>query len=117
MVLFKIHSFQVTGCISTNKVDEVGYTGLHLACFRGRLGVVQLLVDQMDNKQMNINVKDNEGYNALVFAIQHEEIAKVLLQTGNLDIKNIKIRLRIKIFDYLYKKILRGIYVDHRKCC
>ena len=39
---------------------------------------------------MNINVKDNEGYNALVFAIQHEEIAKVLLQTGQLDIENMQ---------------------------
>ena len=73
-----------------NKVDEYGNTGLHWACLRGRLDVVQLLVDQMDNKQMNINVTDNAGDNALVWAIQHEEIAKVLLQTGKLDIENMQ---------------------------
>ena len=47
-------------------------------------------VDQMDNKQMNINVTDNEGYNALFFAIDHEEMAKVLLQTGKLDLENMQ---------------------------
>merc|ERR1719491_2056634 len=73
-----------------NEVNESGWTGLHLACFSGRLDVVQLLVDQMDNKQMNINVTDNDGDNALVYAIQHEEVAKVLLQTGKLDIENMQ---------------------------
>ena len=71
-----------------NKVDEGGLTGLHLACAYERLEVVQLLVDQMDNKQMNINVTDNGGENAFYWAIQHEEIAKVLLQTGKLLLRN-----------------------------
>jgi len=73
-----------------NQVDKNGWTGLHLACLRGRLDVVQFLVDQMDNKQMNINVTTNGGVNALVHAIQHEEIAKVLLQTGKLDLENMR---------------------------
>ena len=73
-----------------NMVDKYGDTGLHLACLRGRLDVVQYLVDQMDNKQMNINVTNNYGKNALFFAIQHEEIAKVLLQTGKLVLENMK---------------------------
>ena len=73
-----------------NQVDEEGRTGLHFACQRGRLDVVQYLVDQMDNNQMNINVTNNDGNNALYWAIQHEEIAKVLLQTGKLDIKNMQ---------------------------
>ena len=73
-----------------NQVDEEGRTGLHFACQRERLDVVQYLVDQMDNKQMNINVTNNNGYNALHFAIDHEEIRKVLLQTGQLDIENMQ---------------------------
>ena len=73
-----------------NKVDENGWTGLHWACFHGRLDVVQFLVDQMDNKQMNINVTYNGGFNALFHAIQHEEMAKVLLQTGKLDLENMQ---------------------------
>ena len=39
---------------------------------------------------MNINVRDNYGENALHYAIQHEEIAKVLLQTGKLDLENMQ---------------------------
>ena len=39
---------------------------------------------------MNINVTSKDGNNALYLAIQHEEIAKVLLQTGKLDIKNMQ---------------------------
>ena len=73
-----------------NKVDKEGMTGLHLACDSGRLDVVQLLVDQMDNKQMNINVTNNDGDNALFYAIEHIEIAKVLLQTGQLDFENMQ---------------------------
>ena len=45
-------------------------------------------VDKMDNKQMNINVTDNGGENAFYRAIQHEEIAKVLLQTGKILLRN-----------------------------
>ena len=71
-----------------NKVDKYGLTALQLACARDRLDVVQFLVDQMDNKQMNINVANNFGNTSLVDAIQHEEIAKVLLQTGKLDVEN-----------------------------
>ena len=73
-----------------NQVDKEGRTGLHFACQRERLDVVQYLVDQMDNKQMNINVTNNNGYNALHFAIDHGEIRKVLLQTGQLDIENMQ---------------------------
>merc|ERR1719464_1460863 len=73
-----------------NQVDEDGWTGLHWACYFGKLDVVQYLVDQMDNKQMNINVTHIDGDNALYFAIQHEEIAKVLLQTGKLDLENMQ---------------------------
>ena len=73
-----------------NQVDEDGWTGLHWACNNEKLDVVQYLVDQMDNKQMNINVTDNDGDNALFCAIQHEEIAKVLLQTGKLDLENMQ---------------------------
>ena len=73
-----------------NKVTKNGWTGLHWACNSERLDVVQFLVDQMDNKQMNINVTNNKGNNALVCAIQHEEVAKVLLQTGKLELENMK---------------------------
>ena len=44
----------------------------------------------MDNKQMNINVTTNDRDNALFYAIQHEEMAKVLLQTGKLDLENMQ---------------------------
>merc|ERR1711971_116168 len=44
----------------------------------------------MDNKQMNINVTTNAGHTALVCAIQYEEVAKVLLQTGKLELENMK---------------------------
>ena len=73
-----------------NQVDEEGRTGLHFACQRERLDVVQYLVDQMDNKQMNIHVTTNVGTYALSWAIKHEEMAKVLLQTGKLVLENMK---------------------------
>ena len=69
-----------------NKIDEYGFTGLHYACYCDRLDVLQFLVDQMDDKQMNINVTDYNEDNALVWSIGHEKIAKVLLQSGKLDI-------------------------------
>jgi len=101
-----------------NQVDEDGFTGLHLACNSGRLDVVQYLVDQMDNKQMNINVRDNFGENALHYAIQHEEIAKVLLQTGKLDLENIRgVSEFVKNPDGSIEFKFRGFNLKLQKLC
>ena len=101
-----------------NQVDEYGQTGLHWACFRGRLDVVQYLVDQMDNKQMNINVTNNYGANALDYAIQHEEMAKVLLQTGKLDLENMQgVSNFVKNPDGSIVFNFRGLNVKLRNLC
>jgi hypothetical protein len=70
-----------------NKVDKDGDGALHRACADQTFDVVKLLVDQMEEKHMNINVRNIYGDNALVYAIENLEIMQLLVQTGKLDIK------------------------------
>ena len=70
-----------------NKVDQDGDGALHTACADQTFDVVNYLVDQMEEKHMNINVRNIYGDNALVYAIENLEIMQLLVQTGKLDIK------------------------------
>ena len=70
-----------------NKVDKDGDGALHRACADQTFDVVKLLVDQMEEKHMNINVRNIYGDNALVYAIENLKILQLLVQTGKLDIK------------------------------
>lgn len=70
-----------------NKVDQDGDGALHTACADQTFDVVNYLVDQMEEKHMNINVRNIYGNNALVYAIKNLEIMQLLVQTGKLDIK------------------------------
>ena len=58
--------------------------GLHLACYNNCLEVVKLLVE---DPNIDINVKDSKGKNAM-FYCEKEQIARVLLQSGRLNIQN-----------------------------
>ena len=70
-----------------NKVDQDGDGALHIACADKTFDVVKFIVDQMEEKHININVRNIYGDNALVYAIENLEIMQLLVQTGKLDIK------------------------------
>lgn len=61
-----------------------GSTPLHVACERGFIDIVQLLI----NSQANINAKMNDGTTAIMLACQngHLQIVQILLSTGQCDL-------------------------------
>jgi len=62
--------------LDINQKDEFGYTALHLACDRGNLAIVRLLV----MRKADQTLKDQDGLTALELAetCGHDEIVKVL---------------------------------------
>ena len=66
-----------------NHIDSYGWTGLYGACWMEKLEVVKILVD---HPSINLNIKNNDGDNALYWGINNEEIARVLLESGKINI-------------------------------
>ena len=70
----------------TEVYNPEGYTPLHLACFRGDLNCVQLLVENRVNP-LNVNIQQNRGMQTpLHVAVTqgHVEVARYLLDRGAL---------------------------------
>ena len=67
--------------------ENYGKTGLHWACEKNRLEVVKLLVE---DPKIDINVNDKYGYSALAYGIGYEQVARVLLESGKLDIQKMR---------------------------
>ena len=44
----------------------------------------------VENPSINLNIKDNSGDNALNWCIDKEEIARVLLESGKINIEHMK---------------------------
>ena len=70
---------QPTKSTILNKTSRYGNTGFHMACRRGRLEVVKVLLEQ---PTINLHAKNNEGFTPLL-----------LLGDSNLEIENILIPL------------------------
>lgn len=70
-----------------NYTDSYGYSALHEACNRKLLKVVKIL---LDHPSINVNIKNNDGDNALYFGIGDEGIARLLLETGKINIEHMK---------------------------
>ena len=66
-----------------NKTDSSGRTGLHLACSYGCQEVVRKIVAK---KESNVNIKSNDGRNALAYCMNDERTAKIILESEKLKI-------------------------------
>ena len=68
-----------------NKIDpgKYDYTGLHWACENNHIDIVKVLTK---HQSININVKSSGGYSALNWCIGNEDVARVLLESGKLNI-------------------------------
>ena len=44
----------------------------------------------LDHPSINVNIKNNIGHNALIFGIEDEGIARLLLETGKINIAHMK---------------------------
>jgi len=88
-----IHGFAISNDISSlsallendparnvNELDEFGYTALHLACDRGNLATVQMLV----TKGADVAIKDPDGYSAneLARVAGHEDVQNYLVSVA-----------------------------------
>ena len=83
---FSVQSLLRQHLFSVNDSDMQGKTGLHWACYYGRLNLVEMLINQKD---IDINAFDNEKTTALHSAVYsthnniHKlDIIKILLQNG-----------------------------------
>ncbi len=72
---------------SINAQDKYGWSALHLAIRRGRIKMVEWLLES----GANINIQDNSGWTPLMEAVMDDfaEIAKLLVDRGaDLSIQN-----------------------------
>jgi len=67
---------EVNPATNVDEVDEFGYTPLHLACDRGNLAVVQILL----SKGADAAIKDPDGFSAIELArvAGHGDVQKYL---------------------------------------
>jgi ankyrin repeat protein len=74
------------GADLANKDDD-GDTALHLACAKGAVEVVQILVDAKGD----LNAQDNKGRTPLMDSVEILEVAKLLIENGaDLEVKDNK---------------------------
>jgi ankyrin repeat protein len=67
------------------KKDEDGYTALHVACVKGAVDVVQILIDA----KADVNAQNNVGQTPLMDSIDNLEVAKLLIESGaDLEVKD-----------------------------
>ena len=72
-----------------NKIDTGFHdlTGLHFACYNKDIDIVKVLTK---HQSINLNLKDRSGDSALVWCINNEDVARVLLESGKLNIPEMK---------------------------
>ena len=58
------------------------------ACKNGETKVVQFLLERCDAEESGLNIKDNEGFNALMVACKngHKEVVRLLLENSEINI-------------------------------
>lgn len=61
-----------------NETDVYGNTSLHLAVCCNQIEMVQVLL----KNNINVNIKNNNGYTSLLFVIDNIDILKMLLKHG-----------------------------------
>ena len=66
-----------------NEVDCYGDSVLMKACIMGRIDIVKILLKK---KNININLKREDGNSALLLSLEHSKIIKILLKRPDLDI-------------------------------
>ncbi|KAH8120309.1 ankyrin repeat-containing domain protein [Phellopilus nigrolimitatus] len=75
--LYKLQVFlDANPDVDINGLDEFGFTALHLACDRGSVRIVELLI----RKGADVGIKDEDGFSALDLAREanHEDIILLL---------------------------------------
>jgi ankyrin repeat protein len=87
-----------------------GMTMLHNACVRGKLEVVQFLVEQKD---FDINQKDENHNTALHYACQghHADIIRYLISQGA-DVQSKNDQKRTPLHNYLQNMLPQGNFID-----
>ena len=71
--------------VNFNEVDEHGQSGFHLACTNGHYEVIKALLENKQNLNLNLNLKncnEESGFQAACYN-KHEQIVDLLLKNAN----------------------------------
>ena len=71
--------------VNFNEVDEHGQSGFHLACTNGRYEVIKVLLENQQNLNLNLNLKncnEESGFQAACY-YKHKQIVDLLLKNAN----------------------------------